>query len=176
MAEEFPADKYAPQQILAMTVGHMVAHVAALNDFGCSKIAGTVAPGSSQEDSGSDKDKLVAFLKSSVDFCKRAFSTLTDAKLGESVPWDGVPPYDAVGQKITRIAAALLVTDDLIERYIALDVYLQMNGLPTIPTLSTLDSVPLVEEGRPQLTIDPEDNPLPEVPLNPPTGGGSSPR
>ena len=28
MAEEFPADKYAPQQILAMTVGHMVAQSA----------------------------------------------------------------------------------------------------------------------------------------------------
>jgi hypothetical protein len=148
MAEEFPADKYAPQQILAMTVGHMVAHVAAFNDLGCSKIAGTAHPESPKlsEDSRADKDKLVAFLKSSVDFCKQAFSTLIDAKLGESVPWDEAPPY-AVGQKVTQIAAALLVIDDLIERYIALDVYLQMNGLPTIPTSSTLDTVPLVEKG-----------------------------
>jgi hypothetical protein len=175
MAEEFPLDKYAPQQILTMTVGHMVAHVAALNDFGCSKVAGTAPPEFPKEDGGTDKDNLVAFLKSSVDFCKEAFSTLIDAKLGESVSWDGAPP-NAIGQRVTRIAAVLLVIDDLIERYIALDVYLQMNSLPTIPTLSTLDSVPLVEKGSPRPTINPEDYPLPDTPLSPPTGGSASPR
>ena len=104
-----------------------------------------------------------------MDFCKQAFSTLADAKLGESVPWDEAPPY-AIGQRVTRIAAALLVIGDLIERYIALDVWLQMNGLPTIPTLAMLDSVPLAEKGFPRLTVNPEDYPLPEVPLTPPTG------
>src|ERR1700722_4487772 len=38
MAEEFPVNKYTPQQILRMTVGHMVDHVAEINNYGCSKI------------------------------------------------------------------------------------------------------------------------------------------
>ena len=151
MAEEFPVSEYTRQQILRMTVGHMVDHVAEINNYGCSKISGATTPEHEQIASEAndvrvaneaDKDKLVARLKSSVEFCKRAFSNLSDAKLGESVSWDGMPGLENIlgaGAKVTRLAATLEVTNNLIERYIALDVYLQMNGLPTAPTLATLD-------------------------------------
>ena len=62
-------------------------------------------------------------------FCKQAFSKLNDANLGESVSWFG-------GGKVTRFEAALEVTNDLIDHYAALAVYLRLNGLlpPTAQT------------------------------------------
>jgi hypothetical protein len=69
-----------------------------------------------------DKDKLVEELKASMDFCKQAFSKLTDSTLGDSVPWFG-------GRQVSRFAAALEVTNDLIDHYGALAVYLRLNGL-----------------------------------------------
>jgi hypothetical protein len=69
-----------------------------------------------------DKDKLVAELKASMDICKQAFSKLTDSTLGDLVPWFG-------GRQVPRVSAALEVTNDLIDHYAALAVYLRLNGL-----------------------------------------------
>src|SRR6266566_1708351 len=81
-AEEMPAEKYSyhpvPEQ---MTFGKSIDHVAEVNNFACSKISGVAAPeGAKLNDT--DKDKLVQELKASMDFCKQAFSKLTDAALG----------------------------------------------------------------------------------------------
>jgi hypothetical protein len=121
-AEEMPVDKYGyhptPEQ---MTFGKSIDHVAEVNNFVCSKISGVAAPeGSKLNDT--DKDKLVEELKASMDFCKRAFSKLSDTNLGESVLWFG-------GRQVPRVSAALEVTNDLIDHYAALAVYLRLNGL-----------------------------------------------
>jgi hypothetical protein len=121
-AEEMPAEKYSyhpmPEQ---MTFGKSIDHVAEVNNFACSKISGVAAPeGAKLNDT--DKDKLVEELKASMDICKQAFSKLTDAKLGEMVPWFG-------RSQATRVSAALEVTNDLIDHYAALAVYLRLNSL-----------------------------------------------
>ena len=120
-AEEVPADKYSYHPTPAqMTIGQSVGHVAEVNNFACSKVADASAP-EQPKISETDKDKLVEELKASMDFCKQAFAKLTDAKLGDPVTMGR-------GQS-TRFAAALEVTNDLIDHYAALAVYLRLNGL-----------------------------------------------
>ena len=113
-----------------------------------SKIAGIAVPrhvalaneaGDVRVDNEADKDKVVAWLKSSMDFCRQAFSKLSDAKLGEAVPWDGFTPgwTGDRGKRVTRFAAGLWVNNVLIERYGAFAGYLQAGG-----SLSAIDSVP----------------------------------
>jgi hypothetical protein len=121
-AEEMPADKYSyhptPEQ---MTFGKSIGHVAEVNNFACSKVSGATAPEGAKLNE-TDKDKLVAELKASMDTCKQAFSKLTDSTLGDLVPWFG-------GRQVPRVSAALEVTNDLIDHYAALAVYLRLNGL-----------------------------------------------
>ena len=121
-AEEFPADKYTyhptPE---GMTVGHTMAHVAQANNFVCAKV-GSLTPPPQVKVADTDKDKLVEGLKTSVKFCQQAFSTLTDAKLAEPVPGFG-------GRPSTRFAMAMEVTNDLVDHYATLSVYLRLNGL-----------------------------------------------
>jgi uncharacterized damage-inducible protein DinB len=121
-AEEFPADKYTYQPTPAQrTVGQTMAHIAQVNSFACSKVAGAPMPQQAKI-AETDKDKLVENLKASMDFCRQAFSKLNDSDLGASVPWFR-------GRHTTRFGAALEVTNDLIDHYAALAVYLRLNGM-----------------------------------------------
>lgn len=122
-AEEFPVDKYTyhptPE---GMTVGKTMAHIAQVNNFVCSKVGDLTAPKQAAQVAETDKDQLVANLKTSMDFCKQAFAGLTDSKLNDSVPFFG-------GRQMSRFAAAMEVTNDLIDHYATLSVYLRINGL-----------------------------------------------
>jgi hypothetical protein len=121
-AQDFPVDKYTyhptPEE---MTVGNTMAHIAQINNSACASAGGLTAPAQVKVDE-IDKDKLVEGLKASMDFCRQAFSGLTDANLGESVPGFGRRPT-------TRFAMALEVTNDLIDHYATLSVYLRINGM-----------------------------------------------
>ena len=121
-AEEFPAEKYTyhptPE---GMTVGNTMAHIAQVNNSACASVGGLTAPAQVKVGE-TDKDQLVEGLKASMDFCRQAFSGLTDAKLVESVTGFG-------GRATTRFAAALEVTNDLIDHYATLSVYLRINGM-----------------------------------------------
>ena len=121
-AEEMPADKYSYHPTPAqLTFGRTMEHVAEVNNFACSKVADVPAP-EQPKISETDKDKLVEALKASMDFCKQAFAKLTDAKLGDTVTLNR-------GRQAPRIAAALEVTNDLVDHYAAIAVYLRLNGL-----------------------------------------------
>ena len=122
-AEEMPEAKYSyhptPEQ---MTFGKTIEHVAEVNNFACSKFSDLPAPKGLKATEADGKTKLVAGLKASMDFCAEAFSKLTDAKLAEPVTIFG-------GRRTTRLGAAMEVTNDLIDHYAALAVYLRLNGL-----------------------------------------------
>jgi hypothetical protein len=122
-AEEMPAEKYAyhptPEQ---MTFGKSIEHVAEVNMFACAKVSDVLAPQAPKATEADGKDKLVAGLKASMEYCEQAFSKLTDAKLAETVPFFG-------GKRVTRLGAALEVNNDLIDHYAALAVYLRLNKL-----------------------------------------------
>jgi uncharacterized damage-inducible protein DinB len=121
-AEAMPAEKYGysptPEQ---MSFGKSIAHVAEVNNMACSMFSGAAAPAGAKLAADDSKDKLVAGLKASMEYCAKAYSGLTDAKLTETVPF--------FGHKATRLGVALEVSNDLIDHYAALAVYLRLNGV-----------------------------------------------
>jgi hypothetical protein len=122
-AEEMPSEKYSYHPTTAqMRFGKTIEHVAQVNNFACAKVSDVPAPPGPKAAEADGKDKLVAGLKASMEYCAQAFSRMTDAKLAETVPFMG-------GRRVTRLGAAMEVTNDLIDHYAALAVYLRLNGL-----------------------------------------------
>src|ERR1041385_8602694 len=94
-AEEIPADKYGYKPTPAqMSVGQVVIHLANGNDKMCGWVAGSEAPAAPQLTPADSKEKLVARLKQSFDFCTTALVRTNDANLADSVPFFG-------GRKLT---------------------------------------------------------------------------
>ncbi len=121
-AESMPADKFnfkpTPEMI---TFGHLVAHIAGSNNFLCSKISGVAAPEAKLADSD-PKDKLVAGLKASFDFCTTALANVDDSKLSDPLVLFGNRPSSRAGAMIT-------LSDDWYDHYSAQAVYLRLNGI-----------------------------------------------
>lgn len=122
-AEIMPAEKYGfrptPEN---MTFGKTIGHIADVNNAVCSKLFTPPATPFAKSSETDPKDKLVAGLKASMDYCGEQFSKMTDANLSEMVPFFG-------GQKITRLGAALAVIIDFADHYAGLSMHLRMNGL-----------------------------------------------
>jgi hypothetical protein len=121
-AEEMPADKYGYKPTPAqMSVGDIVSHLAGGNDFLCSSISGVAAPKRAELAKGAAKDKLVARLKESFQFCESALAKLDDSGLGAQVPW-----FEG---KATRAEVILAASADWADHYSQLANYLRLNGL-----------------------------------------------
>ncbi|MFZ0212461.1 MAG: DinB family protein [Candidatus Acidiferrales bacterium] len=121
-ADEMPADKYGykptPQQI---TFGHLIMHLAQSNTFLCSAIAGTKAPDQGTLAETDPKDKLVAALKTSFDYCTGVLDKTDDSKLGEMITIRNRP--------VPRAMIMITLVADLYDHYSAEAAYLRMNGL-----------------------------------------------
>jgi DinB superfamily len=123
-AEEMPADKfgYKPTE-QQMTFAHLILHIIGSNNHLCS-IIGDVpevkAPVPFKESDG--KDKLVAALKASFDFCNTALAKVDDSKLGDEVELFG-------GRKGPRAFALIALTNDWADHYSSAAMYLRLNGL-----------------------------------------------
>ncbi len=121
-AQEMPADKYnfkpTPQQ---MTFGKLVAHIAESNNFLCSKLSGQ-APSMEKLNESDPKDKLIAALKSSFDFCQTALAQVQDAQLDQPVTIWG-------GRQANKATALIGLTNDWADHYGAAAIYLRLNGL-----------------------------------------------
>ena len=122
-AEEMPADKYdfkpTPQQ---MSFAKLVMHIAESNSFLCSKISDTPEPKSAELKETDGKDKLVAALKASFDFCSATLAKVDDSKLGDTVELFG-------GRKGPRAFAMFALTNDWADHYSAAAQYLRLNGM-----------------------------------------------
>jgi len=122
-AEAMPADKYGFKPTPAqMSFGDVVVHLAEGNDMMCGWISGTTAPAAAKVAATDPKDKLVARLKQSFDFCTSAFANLDDSKLGDSIPFFG-------GRKMTRASQMFIVATDWADHYSQVAIYLRLNGL-----------------------------------------------
>lgn len=121
-AETMPAEKYGFQASPDIrTFGQIIAHVAMVNNMVCGKLFTPAAAMPDKLDEKDAKDKLVSGLKASMEYCAQAFSKMTDANLSEMIPAFG-------GKQMTRMGVALIVTNDLIDHYSAMAVYLRMNS------------------------------------------------
>jgi hypothetical protein len=121
--EEMPADKFGykptPQQ---MSFARLVLHISESNNYFCAK-AGNVPEPKAQELKETDgKDKLVAALKASFDFCNTSMPKVTDAALGDTIEVWG-------GRKAPRAFALIALTNDWADHYSAAAMYLRLNGL-----------------------------------------------
>lgn len=122
-AEEFPADKYSYKPTAAqMSVGDIVVHLIQGNDYLCGTIGGVKAPERTKIAATDSKDALIARLRESFAFCDQALAPLTDAKLGEQLPFFG-------GRTMSRAAVMTLTTGDWADHYSQYANYLRLNGM-----------------------------------------------
>jgi len=130
-AELMPADKYAFHPTPAqMTFGQLIVHIVQTNIAICSAVGGAPADPTIFKLADSEpKDKLVAEIKKSFEYCNQAFATLTDAQLGEEVMMFGKP----IGQ--SRADAMVTIAVDWADHYSTAATYLRLNGIlpPTAP-------------------------------------------
>ena len=121
--EAMPADKFdykpTPDQ---MPFGHLVAHMIESNTLFCSKAADVPVPKTKEVKDTDGKDKLVAALKTSFDFCNAALGKMDDSKLGEMTDAMG-------GQQVSRARLALALAGSWADHYAEAAMYLRLNGV-----------------------------------------------
>jgi hypothetical protein len=121
--EEMPADKFGykptPDQ---MTFGELAAHMVESNYFFCAN-AGDVPEPKVDELKGTEgKDKLVAAVKASFDFCGTTLAKADDSKLGDTIKgFDGKPR--------PRAWAFTALAGSWADHYGMAAMYLRLNGL-----------------------------------------------
>jgi hypothetical protein len=121
-ADSMPADKYSFKPTPEMnSFGHLMIHIIESNNLLCSKISGAAAPDSKLAETDA-KDKLVAGLKASFEFCTTALANVDDSKLGESMVLFGNRPA-------SRAAALIGLSNGWSDHYGAEAIYLRLNGI-----------------------------------------------
>ena len=121
-AEAMPAEKFNFKPTPEMnTFAHLSMHIAQSNFVLCSKISGTAAPESKVAESDG-KEKLVAAIKSSFEFCSTALANVDDSKLGESMTLFGSRPS-------SRAGALIGLSDGWNDHYGAQAIYLRLSGI-----------------------------------------------
>jgi len=121
-AEAMPAEKYSFKPTPEMnSFAHLTIHIAEGNNGLCSKISGTPAPSEKLTDDD-PKDKLVAGLKSSFDFCTTALANVDDSKLSEPVVLFG-------SFSSSRAGALIALSMGFADHYGAQAIYLRLNGI-----------------------------------------------
>ena len=121
-AEAMPAEKYGFKPSPEMnSFGHVVMHIAQSNNGLCSKISDTPAPDTKLADTD-PKDKLVAGLKASFDYCSTVLEKVDDSKLGDQMMLFGNRPF-------SRAAVLIILSDDWYDHYGAQAIYLRLNGI-----------------------------------------------
>jgi hypothetical protein len=120
--EAMPADKFnykpTPDQ---NTFSHLVAHMVEANNTFCSKVADVPAPKVEEAKETDAKDKLVAALKASFDFCADALSKMDDSKLGETT--------ELFGSQTSHASAAIRLAGSWADHYAEAAMYLRLNGI-----------------------------------------------
>jgi hypothetical protein len=121
-AEAMPSDKYSFKATSeSITFGHLVLHSAQANNNLCSKVSGGAAPELTLTETDG-KDKLVAALKASFEYCTNALANVDDTKLGDVVTL-------GPNREFTRAGVLILVSDEWFDHYAGLASYLRLNGI-----------------------------------------------
>ena len=121
--EVMPADKfnYKPSTD-QLTFGHLVVHMAETNYLLCSKAAAVPAPTVENLKDTDSKDRLVAGVKASFDFCSEALAKMDDSKLAETTEGFG-------GKQVTRAWISLILAGAWADHYAEAAMYLRLNGV-----------------------------------------------
>jgi uncharacterized damage-inducible protein DinB len=122
-AEQMPADKYSYKPTAEqISFAHLIMHIASSNDSLCSKIGDLAVPKRTELKETDGKDRLVAALQASFDFCGSVLAKVDDSKLGDTIEvWNG--------RQAPRAFAVIALTNDWADHYGAAAMYLRLNGL-----------------------------------------------
>lgn len=121
--EAMPADKFNYKPTAdQVTFGHLVAHMIGANNTLCSKAAAVPAPKVDEAKETDGKDKLVAALKASFDFCSDTLAKMDDSKLGETT--EVIP-----GHQASRAWASMVLASSWADHYAEAAMYLRLNGV-----------------------------------------------
>lgn len=123
-AEEMPADKYNFHPTEGqIPFAQMMAHVATSNAFLCQRIGDQAPPENITKVKADDgKDKILAAVKASFDYCSAALKAVDDSKLADEVP-------AFRGAKRPRAWALIALTNDFADHYSAAAGYLRAAGM-----------------------------------------------
>lgn len=122
-ADAFPADKFSYKPTPAqMSVADIAVHLAQGNDYLCGTIGGMKAPERTKVAATDSKANLMARLRETFAFCDQALASVSDAGMGEELPFFG-------GRKMTRAAIVTLTTGDWADHYSQYANYLRLNGM-----------------------------------------------
>ncbi len=121
--EAMPAEKFNYKPTAdQMTFGHLVVHIAETNDLLCSKAAAVPAPKVDEVKETDSKDKLVAALKASFDFCSDALAKMDDSRLAETT--EIFPERQG-----SRAWASMILAGAWADHYAEAAMYLRLNGV-----------------------------------------------
>ena len=122
--EEMPAEKFAYKPTeKQMTFSHLVLHIVESNNYLCSKIGDVPEVKAAVPLKESDgKEKLVAALKASFEFCATALIKVDDSRLADEVELFG-------GRKGSRAFALIALSNDWADHYSSAAMYLRLNEL-----------------------------------------------
>jgi hypothetical protein len=121
--ELMPADKFSYRPTEGqMTFGHLVAHIIGSNYSFCQK-ASDATPSKAEEPKETDsKEKLVAALKASFDYCTASLEKTDDSKLGDTIQAFG-------GKEAPRAWAFIALASSWADHYAAAAQYLRLNNI-----------------------------------------------
>jgi hypothetical protein len=121
--EEMPANKFDYKPTAEqMTFGHLAAHVADANYYFCSNVGDVPRPKTEELKGTEGKEKLVAAVKSSFEFCHTGLEKADDSKMNEEIKWfDGKPR--------ARTWAFVALPSSWADHYGMAAIYLRLNGL-----------------------------------------------
>jgi len=121
--EAMPADKFNYKPTAdQMTFGHLVVHMAETNYLLCSKATAVLPPKDEEVKDTDSKDKLVAALKASFDFCSDALTKMDDSKLAETTE---IFP----GRQGSRAWASMILAGAWADHYAEAAMYLRLNAV-----------------------------------------------
>ena len=121
--EEMPADKYEYKPTAdQMTFGHLAAHIVESNNYFCANVGDVPQPKVDELKGTEGKEKLVAAVKASFEFCHTALEKADDSKMSSDIKWfDGKPR--------ARAWAFLGLASSWADHYGMAAMYLRLNGL-----------------------------------------------
>src|SRR5215472_15671431 len=121
-AEAMPAEKYSFKPSPEMnSFGHLVMHIAQTNNILCGKVSGADAPDVKYSEND-PKDKLVAALKDSFEYCSKTLEKVDDSKLGDQMMVFGNRPA-------SRAGAMMMLGGSWTDHYATEAIYLRLNGI-----------------------------------------------
>lgn len=121
--DAMPADKYDYKPTAdQMTFGHLAAHIVETNNTLCANVGDVPEPKVEELKGTEGKDKLVAAMKASFQFCHEALAKADDSKMSSDIKWfDGKPR--------ARTWAFIALASSWADHYAAAAMYLRLNGI-----------------------------------------------